>query len=75
MTAEQTVEIIVEAQFGEDAYLAAKEGSDPVVHSCPECANETYVETGETVRCFFCDYSIDDSCARCGTALTASTIR
>ncbi|TCD15230.1 hypothetical protein [Oricola cellulosilytica] len=74
IAAEQTVEILVEAQFAEDAYLAAKEGLNPVIHSCPECANETYVETGETVKCFFCDYSIDASCARCGTSLTASTI-
>ncbi|MFK4502362.1 DNA-directed RNA polymerase subunit RPC12/RpoP [Bradyrhizobium japonicum] len=73
-SAEQTVELLIETQFGADDYIAAKEGSDPVIHDCPECSNSTYVETGDTVKCFWCDYAISGSCARCGTSLGVSNM-
>ncbi|GAB1715025.1 MAG: hypothetical protein NTAFB05_00670 [Nitrobacter sp.] len=73
-SAEQTVELLVETQFGADDYMAAKDGSEPVIHDCPECSNSTYVETGDTVKCFWCDYTISGSCARCGTSLGVSNM-
>jgi ssDNA-binding Zn-finger/Zn-ribbon topoisomerase 1 len=73
-SAEQTVEAIIDAQFGDDAYSASKEGLDPVINICPECANSTYVESEETAKCFFCNYEIEGSCARCGTSLCASNM-
>ncbi|TIS58441.1 MAG: hypothetical protein E5W91_08160 [Mesorhizobium sp.] len=68
-SAEKTVEIIVQAGFGIDDYIAAKEGLEPTIHDCPECYNTTYVETGITVKCFFCGYAVNGDCARCGESL------
>lgn len=74
LSAEETVEILIEAQFGVNAYLAAKDGLEPDIHDCPECGNADYVETGETVKCFFCDYAIEGECARCGTSFSVSNM-
>lgn len=74
VSAEKTVEIIVEAGFGVDDYRAAKDGLDPAIHECPECWNATYVESGETAQCFLCDYAINSDCGRCGTSLTIGTM-
>ncbi|WP_032918265.1 hypothetical protein [Mesorhizobium erdmanii] len=68
-SAEKTVEIIVQASFGIDDYIAAKEGLEPTIHDCPECYNATYVETGITIEFFFCGYAVSGDCARCGEPL------
>jgi len=73
-TAEGTVEIIVTAQFEISDYIAAKEGLESVINDCPECANETYIEDGETIGCFFCGYVIEAKCALCSTKLGISTM-
>lgn len=74
ITAERAVEIFVQAGFAIDDYLAAKEGLSQAIHDCPECWNHTYVESGDTTQCFFCDYVIDGNCIRCGTSLGISTM-
>jgi hypothetical protein len=73
MSAETTVAMIVQAEHGVDDYIQVKDGGDPAIHDCNECSLHTYVETGDYVGCYFCDYSIDEDCARCGTGLTATT--
>lgn len=72
--AEEVVELFVEAEFGGDAYLIAKEGMEPSIYDCPECGNATYAHSGATRRCFFCDYSVRGKCVRCGERLTVANI-
>ncbi|MDW9817159.1 hypothetical protein GOB25_19200 [Sinorhizobium meliloti] len=70
---EETTEMIVQSLFGADDYIAAKDGGEQVINHCPECSVEAYVESSEFTGCFFCDYSINDECARCSAALTVAT--
>lgn len=72
-SAEETTAMIVQSLFGADDYISVKDGGEQVIHHCPECSVEAYVESGEFTGCFFCDYSIDDKCARCSAPLTVAT--
>jgi len=72
-TAEETAKIIVQSLFGADDYIAAKDGDEGVIHCCPECNVEAYVESSEFVGCFFCEHSVGGKCARCGVSLSVST--
>lgn len=60
----------VEAANFHDAYLAATEGGETPVGTCPECGNDTYV-FGQG-GCAFCGFGMpcDASCIICGEALT-----
>jgi hypothetical protein len=71
-TAAETTEMIVQSLFGTDDYIAIKDGGEQVIHNCPECSVEAYVESSEFIGCFFCDYSISDECARCRTPLSVA---
>ncbi|HEY9213700.1 MAG TPA: hypothetical protein VIQ29_12750 [Ancylobacter sp.] len=74
LSAEQAVEIIVNSTFRVDEYSRAKDGIEDGIHDCPECFNNTYVDSGEIAECFFCGYKIEGDCARCGAGLTISTM-
>jgi hypothetical protein len=69
LTAEETVNLIVQAEFSGDDYVAAKDGGDPVVNDCPQCWNPTYIVNGELNECFLCGYVVDGECAICSTEL------
>lgn len=70
ISAEKFVEAVVGAEYGSDAYLAAKDGLGSVIHDCLECGNATYAG-GE---CWFCEYEISGECARCFTSLTPENL-
>nr|WP_165430567.1 hypothetical protein [Rhizobium leguminosarum] len=70
--AEETTQLIVQSLFGADDYIAIKDGGEQVIHNCPECSVEAYVESSDFIGCFFCDYSIADECARCRTPLSVA---
>jgi transcription elongation factor Elf1 len=60
----------VEEVNGVDAYIAAKDGGEPPVGTCPECGEETYVfSEGGCALCGF-DMPDDATCAVCGEQLT-----
>lgn len=71
-TAEETAQLVVQSLYGTDDYIAAKDGGEQVIHICPHCSVEAYVESADFTGCFFCDYAIDDKCARCSTGLTVA---
>ena len=56
--------------MGSDTYVAATDGGEPPVGTCPECGEETYVfsEGG----CALCGFELpeDATCAVCGERLT-----
>lgn len=59
--------MVVTASYEIDAYLMAKDGLNSAIATCPHCAAEAYVETGETSVCFSCGESVAGECERCGT--------
>lgn len=69
-SAEETVQIIVQGEYGIDAYISAKDGGEYAILDCPECAESTYVFSGDVNLCFWCEESITGECARCFTDLT-----
>lgn len=74
MSAETTVEMIVQAEYGVDDYVQVKDGGEPAILDCVECSFHTYVETGDYVGCYFCEHTIAGDCVCCGTTLTASNV-
>ena len=69
LTAEETVKLIVEAEYSGEDYMAAKDGGEAVINDCPECANPTYVVDGELNQCLLCGEAVDGECALCSTGL------
>lgn len=69
-SAEQTVQIIVSGEFGADNYIAAMEGRGGTIHDCPECGLNTYVTHDVFNTCFFCEYTVEGDCVRCGEKLS-----
>lgn len=57
--------------FGAEAHIAAKDGGEPPISTCPECSEETYVV--EEGQCAACDFALpeDATCAICGSGLSA----
>lgn len=69
-SAEETVQIIVEAEYGDSSYLSYKDGGSSEIHDCPECCNSTYVLIDDINECYFCGFVVDGECDRCGVDLT-----
>jgi hypothetical protein len=70
LTAEETVKLIVEAEYSGDDYAAAKDGGDAVINDCPQCWNPTYVVSDEVNKCLLCGDEVDGECALCSTSLS-----
>ena len=68
--AEQTVEMIVDAEKAGEDYVSRKDTGDGVIHQCPECGNNTYISDGESELCFFCAFEASGECAVCSQHLT-----
>jgi len=52
-------------------YIAAKEGAEPVVNDCSDCAmSGTYVQNGEVNTSFACAFSLVEACRFCGNGIT-----
>lgn len=69
LTAEETVKLVVEAEFAGEDYMNVKDGGDAVINDCPECGNPTYVVNGELNKCFLCGSEVGGECALCSTDL------
>lgn len=68
---EETITLLLEAQYGDDDYVAMTDGGDPIVGDCPECGSHTYVHDPEGPSlCFWCDFTISGDCWRCNAQLT-----
>lgn len=71
--AEFFVAHILQKHFEVDDYIAAKEGSDPVVDMCPECGLETYITSNTEVGCCWCE-TVLGFCGVCGTDLNPNVV-
>ena len=70
LTPEETVKLIVEAEYGGEDYVAAKDGGEAVINDCHECFNPTYVVSDEVNKCLLCGDEVDGKCALCSTGLS-----
>lgn len=61
--------LVVEASFGYDFFSIIKDGGVPPVNTCPECAEDTYIEAGEASVCFNCGVSVAGECCRCSARI------
>lgn len=61
--------LIVNASYETDAYIAAKEGQEPLIGDCPQCGEsaylDAYIDEGKYGVCFACGTSVDSVCDRC----------
>lgn len=62
---ETLMEMVVQASYEIEAYIAVKEGSNSPIAICPHCWTDAYVNYGETNACFSCGESVRGECARC----------
>jgi hypothetical protein len=67
--AEKAVERALQLHFEWDSYVAAKDGGDDPLETCPECGVEAYVLDGEEVGCAWCGCVLGE-CGLCSTGLT-----
>lgn len=60
-----------EETFGAENHISIKDGGDPVIDTCPECGEETFV--AEERACAACDFTVPDetNCSICGQGLSA----
>jgi plasmid stabilization system protein ParE len=73
ISAEKAVVHALEMHFDLDNYMAAKDGDEGPLQTCPECGLDTYVLSEEEVGCAWCELVLDE-CGRCSTALTPSNV-
>ncbi len=75
--ADNSASAVLQDSIGEllfaDAYIAMTDGGEPPLHTCPECAFETYVSTPEAVGCVYCGLVLDE-CVRCAVSLTPENV-
>lgn len=74
IAAEQFVEIVVDAIHGGDAFLAAKDGGEPIINDCPDCGQPAYVQNGEVDVCYFCGESAPSECSICTSPMSVNDV-
>ncbi len=71
--AEKLVEVALDAHFEMEGHIAVKDGGEPPLSTCPECALETYVIWNEENGCVWCGLSLDE-CSMCSASLTPDNV-
>lgn len=73
ISADKAMEHALQAHFDLDNYMAAKDGDEGPLQTCPECGLDTYVLSEEETGCAWCELVLDE-CGLCSTALTPSNV-
>lgn len=73
ISAEKAMVHALQMHFDLDNYMAAKDGGEEPLQTCPECGLDTYVLSEEETGCAWCELVLDE-CGRCSTALTPSNV-
>lgn len=71
--AEKLIEAALEDYFETENHVAAKDGAETPLQTCPECSADTYVMWEEENGCVWCGLVLE-SCWRCGTPLTPNNV-
>jgi hypothetical protein len=69
LTADQTVNLIVQAEFAREDYIGVKDGGGAVINDCPDCGNRSYILNAEFNQCFLCGCEVDGKCGYCSEEL------
>jgi len=72
-SAEKLIEKALEDYFEVESYVAAKDGGEAPLHTCPDCGVDAYVMWEGENGCAWCEISLGD-CCRCGTGLTPQNV-
>ncbi len=67
------MERALDLHFELESYLAAKDGADAPLDTCPECGVDAYIMSEEEVGCANCGLVLGD-CGRCHTRLVPSNV-
>ncbi len=67
------MEHALQVHFDLDNYMAAKDGDEGPLQTCPECGLDTYVLAGDETGCAWCEFALDE-CGICSTPLTPSNV-
>jgi hypothetical protein len=73
ISAERALELVLEAYFFADNYIAMTDGEDPSLMICSDCGSATYIMSEEHVGCLSCGLVLDE-CARCMADLTPENV-
>lgn len=71
---EQIMNIVLEAEYGDEDYTSRKDAGEEVICDCPECGLRTYITSSDVNGCFWCKYVLEGNCARCHAYLTPCTV-
>jgi hypothetical protein len=71
--AEKALVHALQMHFELESYMAAKDGGEEPLQTCPECGLDTYVLSEQETGCAWCELVLDE-CGRCWTALTTSNV-
>jgi hypothetical protein len=71
--AENAVERALGLYLELERYIAAKDGGEELLDTCPECGVEAYVCLGDYIGCAWCRCALG-ACDRCYTGLTPSNV-
>lgn len=68
----ESVALVVNTSFGDDAYIMAKEGMNSCIADCPDCGQiDNFVETSEVTTCYSCASSGNEPCKVCEAYISA----
>ena len=67
------MERALDLHFELESYLAAKDGADAPLDTCPECGVDAYIMSEEEVGCANCGLVLGE-CGRCHTGLVPSNV-
>jgi DNA-directed RNA polymerase subunit RPC12/RpoP len=70
---DRALELVLEAHFETESYIAATDGGEQPVQVCSDCGLAAYLLTDERVGCVSCGLALDE-CARCMTGLTPENV-
>ena len=71
--AERVIEKALRDYFEMESYIAATDGGEPPLHTCPECQADAYVIWDGENGCVWCETKLE-SCWRCGISLTPQNV-
>lgn len=72
-SADEAIEKALDEHFAGDSFIAVKDGGDPPVSTCPECAVEAYVISDGIAQCLWCLEALKD-CVICHVGLTPDNV-
>jgi hypothetical protein len=71
--AQKIIETALNSYFEVESYVAAKDGGEPPIFTCPDCVAEAYVIWDDENKCVWCG-SLNGRCGLCHVALMPNNV-